>query len=80
MEKGLLIVLRTVYIYIGDQNPEENSLYVSVFIALTTERHLALLDLTLLHQSGNKRHNGHDHFDKDLEEVGPYTLKHQRSI
>ncbi|KAF6161169.1 hypothetical protein GIB67_007810 [Kingdonia uniflora] len=70
-----------IYFYPDGKNPEDNSVYVSVFIALagngTDVR--ALFELTLLDQSGKERHKVHSHFDRSLES-GPYTLKYRGSM
>ncbi|PKU69417.1 BTB/POZ and MATH domain-containing protein 3 isoform X2 [Dendrobium catenatum] len=70
-----------VYFYPDGKNPEDNSLYVSVFIALASEGTdvRALFELTLLDQSGKGKHKIHSHFDRALES-GPYTLKYRGSM
>ncbi|XP_010937555.1 BTB/POZ and MATH domain-containing protein 3 isoform X3 [Elaeis guineensis] len=70
-----------VYFYPDGKNPEDNSLYVSVFIALASEGTdvRALFELTLLDQSGKGKHKVHSHFDRALE-GGPYTLKYRGSM
>ncbi|KAJ7550511.1 hypothetical protein O6H91_07G104200 [Diphasiastrum complanatum] len=70
-----------IYFYPDGKNTEDNSLYVSVFIALASEGQdvRALFELTLLDQSGNGRHKIHSHFDRSLE-GGPYTLKYRGSM
>ncbi|XP_010923233.1 BTB/POZ and MATH domain-containing protein 3 [Elaeis guineensis] len=70
-----------VYFYPDGKNPEDNSLYVSVFIALASEGTdvRALFELTLVDQSGKGRHKVHSHFDRALE-AGPYTLKYRGSM
>ncbi|XP_017700600.2 BTB/POZ and MATH domain-containing protein 3-like isoform X1 [Phoenix dactylifera] len=70
-----------VYFYPDGKNPEDNSLYVSVFIALASEGTdvRALFELTLLDQSGRGKHKVHSHFDRALE-GGPYTLKYRGSM
>lgn len=70
-----------VYFYPDGKNIEDNSLYVSVFIALASEGTdvRALFELTLLDQSGKGKHKVHSHFDRALES-GPYTLKYRGSM
>ncbi|KAG6493015.1 BTB/POZ and MATH domain-containing protein 4-like [Zingiber officinale] len=70
-----------IYFYPDGKNPEDNSLYVSVFIALASEGTdvRALFELTLLDQSGKGKHKVHSHFDRSLES-GPYTLKYRGSM
>ncbi|MFS7926448.1 putative chromatin remodeling & transcription regulator BTB-POZ-MATH family [Helianthus anomalus] len=70
-----------VYFYPDGKNPEDNSTYVSLFIALTSEGSdvRALFELTLVDQSGKKKHKVHSHFDRSLES-GPYTLKYRGSM
>ncbi|KAJ6832688.1 BTB/POZ and MATH domain-containing protein 3-like isoform X1 [Iris pallida] len=70
-----------VYVYPDGKNPEDNSLYVSVFIALASDGTdvRALFELTLLDQSGKGKHKVHSHFDRALES-GPYTLKYRGSM
>eukprot|EP00250_Pteridium_aquilinum_P000425 c10466_g1_i1 orf=503-1765(-) len=70
-----------VYFYPDGKNAEDNSLYVSVFIALASEGTdvRALFELTLLDQSGKGKHKVHSHFDRALES-GPYTLKYRGSM
>lgn len=70
-----------VYFYPDGKNAEDNSLYVSVFIALASEGTdvRALFELTLLDQSGKNKHKVHSHFDRSLES-GPYTLKYRGSM
>ncbi|CAN8269608.1 unnamed protein product [Cochlearia groenlandica] len=65
-----------IYFYPDGKSPEDNSVYVSLFIALASEGAdvRALFELTLVDQSGNKRHKVHTHFGRTLES-GPYTLK-----
>ncbi|KAH7561355.1 hypothetical protein JRO89_XS10G0215400 [Xanthoceras sorbifolium] len=65
-----------IYFYPDGKNPEDNSTYVSVFIALASEGTdvRALFELTLVDQSGKAKHKVHSHFDRSLES-GPYTLK-----
>ena len=66
---------------IDGKNVEDNSVYVSVFIALASEGTdvRALFELTLLDQSGKGKHKVHSHFDRALES-GPYTLKYRGSM
>ncbi|CAJ2672016.1 unnamed protein product [Trifolium pratense] len=70
-----------IYFYPDGKNPEDNSAYVSVFIALASEGTdvRALFELTLLDQSPNAKHKVHSHFDRSLES-GPYTLKYRGSM
>ncbi|KAJ0261188.1 BTB/POZ domain-containing protein [Hirschfeldia incana] len=70
-----------VYFYPDGKSPEDNSSYVSLFIALASEGAdvRALFELTLVDQSGNGKHKVHSHFDRVLES-GPYTLKYLGSM
>jgi speckle-type POZ protein len=70
-----------IYFYPDGKNAEDNSLYVSVFIALASEGTdvRALFELTMLDQSGKGKHKVHSHFDRSLES-GPYTLKYRGSM
>ncbi|XP_031381461.1 BTB/POZ and MATH domain-containing protein 4 isoform X2 [Punica granatum] len=70
-----------IYFYPDGKNPEDNSAYVSVFIALASEGTdvRALFELTLVDQSGKGKHKVHSHFDRSLES-GPYTLKYRGSM
>lgn len=70
-----------IYFYPDGKNPEDNSVYVSVFIALAGEGTdvRALFELTLIDQSGKGKHKVHSHFDRALES-GPYTLKCRGSM
>ncbi|XXG66340.1 hypothetical protein AAC387_Pa05g3843 [Persea americana] len=70
-----------IYFYPDGKNPEDSSMYVSVFIALASEGTdvRALFELTLLDQSGKGIHKVHSHFDRALES-GPYTLKYRGSM
>ncbi|KAI4319672.1 hypothetical protein MLD38_033247 [Melastoma candidum] len=70
-----------IYFYPDGKNPEDNSAYVSVFIALASEGTdvRALFELTLFDQSGKGKHKVHSHFDRSLES-GPYTLKYRGSM
>ncbi|KAF9674691.1 hypothetical protein SADUNF_Sadunf10G0153200 [Salix dunnii] len=63
-----------VYFYPDGKNPEDSSMYVSVFIALASEGTdvRALFELTLVDQSGKGKHKVHSHFDRALES-GPYS-------
>ncbi|KAL2893380.1 BTB/POZ and MATH domain-containing protein 3 [Bienertia sinuspersici] len=65
-----------IYFYPDGKNPEDSSAYVSVFIALASEGTdvRALFELTLVDQTGGKKHKVHSHFHRALES-GPYTLK-----
>ncbi|KAK4385393.1 BTB/POZ and MATH domain-containing protein 3 [Sesamum angolense] len=55
-----------IYFYPDGKNPEDSSMYVSVFIALASEGTdvRALFELTLLDQSGKGKHKVHSHFDR----------------
>ncbi|GAB4859910.1 BTB/POZ and MATH domain-containing protein 4 [Ancistrocladus abbreviatus] len=70
-----------IYFYPDGKNPEDNSGYVSVFIALASEGTdvRALFELKLIDQSGKDKHKVHSHFDRALES-GPYTLKYRGSM
>ncbi|KAM7522761.1 hypothetical protein LguiA_012663 [Lonicera macranthoides] len=70
-----------IYFYPDGKNPEDNSTYVSVFIALASEGTdvRALFELTLVDQSGKGKHKVHSHFDRSLES-GPYALKYRGSM
>ncbi|WOK91586.1 BTB/POZ and MATH domain-containing protein 4 isoform X1 [Canna indica] len=70
-----------IYFYPDGKNTEDNSAYVSVFIALASEGTdvRALFELTLVDQSGKEKHKVHSHFDRSLES-GPYTLKYRGSM
>ncbi|KAE9606241.1 hypothetical protein Lal_00025033 [Lupinus albus] len=70
-----------IYFYPDGKNPEDNSTYVSVFIALASDGTdvRALFELTLVDQSGQGKHKVHSHFDRSLES-GPYTLKYKGSM
>ncbi|CAL1374578.1 unnamed protein product [Linum trigynum] len=70
-----------IYFYPDGKNPEDSSMYVSVFIALASDGTdvRALFELTLLDQSGKGKHKVHSHFDRALES-GPYTLKYKGSM
>ncbi|OIW03277.1 hypothetical protein TanjilG_09924 [Lupinus angustifolius] len=70
-----------IYFYPDGKNPEDNSAYVSVFIALASDGTdvRALFELTLIDQSPNAKHKVHSHFDRSLES-GPYTLKYRGSM
>ncbi|CAN6807900.1 hypothetical protein Bca4012_002306 [Brassica carinata] len=70
-----------IYFYPDGKNPEDNSAYVSLFIALASDSSdiRALFELTLVDQSGKGRHKVHSHFDRTLE-GGPYTLKCKGSM
>ncbi|XP_010524999.1 PREDICTED: BTB/POZ and MATH domain-containing protein 4-like [Tarenaya hassleriana] len=70
-----------IYFYPDGKNPEDNSAYVSVFIALASDGTdvRALFELSLLDQSGKGKHKVHSHFDRALES-GPYTLKYRGSM
>ncbi|GLT89082.1 hypothetical protein SLE2022_070820 [Rubroshorea leprosula] len=70
-----------IYFYPDGKNPEDNTMYVSVFIALASDGTdvRALFELTLMDQSGKGKHKVHSHFDRALES-GPYTLKYRGSM
>lgn len=70
-----------IYFYPDGKNPEDNSMYVSVFIALASEGTdvRALFELTLVDQTNNGKDKVHSHFDRALES-GPYTLKYRGSM
>ncbi|XP_059660529.1 BTB/POZ and MATH domain-containing protein 1-like [Cornus florida] len=70
-----------IYFYPDGKSLEDNSTYVSLFIALASEGTdvRALFELTLLDQSGKERHKVHSHFGRALES-GPYTLKYRGSM
>ncbi|KAL6225962.1 hypothetical protein ACLB2K_004810 [Fragaria x ananassa] len=70
-----------IYFYPDGKNPEDNSAYVSVFIALASEGTdvRALFELTLVDQGPDAKHKVHSHFDRSLES-GPYTLKYRGSM
>ncbi|KAL2945584.1 BTB/POZ and MATH domain-containing protein 4 [Bienertia sinuspersici] len=70
-----------IYFYPDGKNPEDNSAYVSVFIALASEGTdvRALFELTLVDQGDQGKHKVHSHFDRSLES-GPYTLKYRGSM
>lgn len=70
-----------IYFYPDGKNPEDNSTYVSVFIALASEGTdvRALFELTLVDQSGKGKHKVHSHFERSPES-GPYTLKYRGSM
>ncbi|XP_024011652.1 BTB/POZ and MATH domain-containing protein 1 isoform X2 [Eutrema salsugineum] len=71
----------SIYFYPDGKSPEDNSAYVSLFIALASEGAdvRALFELTLVDQSGNGKHKVHSHFGRELES-GPYTLKYRGSM
>lgn len=70
-----------IYFYPDGKSIEDNSTYVSLFIALASEGTdvRALFELTLIDQSGKGRHKVHSHFGRALES-GPYTLKYRGSM
>ncbi|CAE6039524.1 unnamed protein product [Arabidopsis arenosa] len=70
-----------IYFYPDGKNPEDQSLYISLFIALASDSNdiRALFELTLMDQSGKGKHKVHSHFDRALE-GGPYTLKYKGSM
>ncbi|CAL0301564.1 unnamed protein product [Lupinus luteus] len=58
-----------IYFYPDGKNPEDNSTYVSVFIALVSDDTdvRSLFELTLVDQRGQGKHKVHSHFDRSLE-------------
>ncbi|KAL3647909.1 BTB/POZ and MATH domain-containing protein 2 [Castilleja foliolosa] len=70
-----------IYFYPDGKSVEDNSTYVSLFIALASDGTdvRALFELTLLDQSGKERHKIHSHFGRALEN-GPYTLRNRGSM
>ncbi|KAK1297915.1 BTB/POZ and MATH domain-containing protein 4 [Acorus calamus] len=70
-----------IYFYPDGKNPEDSSMYVSVFIVLASDGTdvSALFELALLDQSGRARHRIHSHFGRPLES-GPCTLKNRGSM
>lgn len=70
-----------IYFYPDGKNPEDQSLYISLFISLASDSNdiRALFELTLMDQSGKGKHKVHSHFDRALE-GGPYTLKYKGSM
>lgn len=70
-----------IYFYPDGKNPEDQSMYISLFIALASDSNdiRALFELTLMDQSGKGKHKVHSHFDRTLE-GGPYTLKYKGSM
>lgn len=70
-----------IYFYPDGKNPEDNSVYVSVFIALASDGVdvRALFKLTLMDQTNKGNHKVHSHFDRPLES-GPYSLKYRGSM
>ncbi|GMY08442.1 BTB/POZ and MATH domain-containing protein 3-like [Fagus crenata] len=70
-----------IYFYPDGKNPEDNSMYVSVFIALASDGTdvRALFELSMVDQSGNGNNKVHSHFQRALES-GPYTLKYRGSM
>ncbi|CAN8252490.1 unnamed protein product [Cochlearia groenlandica] len=70
-----------IFFYPDGKNPEDNSSYVSVFIALASEgtEVRALFELALVDQSGKGNHKVHSHFERSLD-GGPYTLKYRGSM
>ncbi|CAN6170696.1 unnamed protein product [Urochloa humidicola] len=70
-----------IYFFPDGRNPEDNSAYVSVFIALASEATdvRAFFELTLLDQSGKGKHKVHSHFDDSLQSE-PYTLRCRGSM
>ncbi|OIW14189.1 hypothetical protein TanjilG_21329 [Lupinus angustifolius] len=70
-----------IYFYPDGKNPEDNSMYVSVFIALASEGTdvRALFKLILVDQTPKGNNKVHSHFDRPLES-GPYTLKYRASM
>ncbi|CAF1698135.1 unnamed protein product [Brassica napus] len=70
-----------IFFYPDGKNPEDNSAYVSVFVALASEgtEVRALFELALVDQSGKGNHKVHSHFERSLDS-GPYTLKYKGSM
>lgn len=70
-----------IYFYPDGKSTEDNSTYVSLFIALASEGTdvRALFELSLVDQSGKERHKVHSHFGRVLDS-GPYTLKYRGSM
>ncbi|XP_071697031.1 BTB/POZ and MATH domain-containing protein 2-like [Rutidosis leptorrhynchoides] len=70
-----------IYFYPDGKSPEDNSTYVSLFIALASDATdvRALFELSLMDQSGKGRHKVHSHFGRVLD-AGPYTLKYRGSM
>ncbi|KAG2300858.1 hypothetical protein Bca52824_037330 [Brassica carinata] len=70
-----------IFFYPDGKNPEDNSSYVSVFVALASEgtEVRALFELALVDQSGKGNHKVHSHFERSLD-TGPYTLKYKGSM
>lgn len=70
-----------IYFYPDGKNPEDNSLYVSVFVALASEGTdvRALFELTMMDQSGKGKDKVHSHFERELDS-GPYSLKYRGSM
>ncbi|XP_020264720.1 uncharacterized protein LOC109840470 isoform X2 [Asparagus officinalis] len=65
-----------IYFYPDGKSREDNTCFVSVFVALASEGTdvRALFELTMLDQSGKGRHKILTHFGR-VPESGPYTLK-----
>lgn len=70
-----------VYFYPDGKNPEDNAMYVSVFIALASDGIdvRALFKLEMKDQSGKGKDKMHSHFDR-VKENGPYALKYRGSM
>lgn len=70
-----------IYFYPDGKSPEDNSTYVSLFIALASDATdvRALFELSLMDQTGKGRHKVHTHFGRLLD-AGPYTLKYRGSM
>ncbi|RDX65768.1 BTB/POZ and MATH domain-containing protein 4, partial [Mucuna pruriens] len=70
-----------MFFYPDGMYPEDNSTYVSLFIALVshTTDVRALFELTLFDQSGKENHNVRSHFHHSPV-AGPYTLKFRGSM
>ncbi|GAB2216379.1 hypothetical protein Droror1_Dr00024152 [Drosera rotundifolia] len=70
-----------VYFYPDGKNPEDNAMYVSVFIALASDGIdvRALFKLEMKDQSGKGKDKVHSHFDR-VKENGPYALKYRGSM
>lgn len=70
-----------IYFYPDGKSAEDNTSYVSLFIALASEgvEVRALFELSLIDQSGKDMHKVHSHFGRALD-TGPYTLKSRGSM
>ncbi|BBN14768.1 hypothetical protein MPTK1_6g14350 [Marchantia polymorpha subsp. ruderalis] len=70
-----------IYFYPDGKNREDETQYVSVFIARLSDGAdvRALFELTLLDQTEKKKHKVHSHFERKMEH-GPYNLKYRGSM